>query len=174
MHNRACFSVTWNCQLKLSAHDHLNEYVNPFLKTTIPSSFWCQCLSWLGPPFPWRILSVLFLINLFLLTCKNSYSSLRPYQELMPTKEGPGLPSPNPITLGIRSLYWPGRLSRESIEVTKGQTDWASHTLTMALPLSQFAIGETWSEDAFEQTQKHSVFTGNTGIIIVSLGIPWH
>ena len=66
MNHRACCYVTSNCQSKLSVHAHLDEYIITLPGELCISSLQHQCLSWLGPPLPWGVCSVLSLINLFL------------------------------------------------------------------------------------------------------------
>ena len=122
MHNRACCCVTSNCQSKLSAHACLNEYVKslswkvPYLIFLVP----VPLLAW--PIFLLKYSFCAFLNKLVFATCKTSHSSFCPYQEQRPTKEGPLLHSRNPITLGIRSLYWPEEPVQRVYEVTKRQT----------------------------------------------------
>ena len=92
MHNTACCYVTCNWQSKLSAHTPLNEYVkalslNPHPATPVP----VPLLTW--PTSPLRCSFYPFHIKIFAVD-KTSNSSLGPYQEPKPTREGPLQPSP--------------------------------------------------------------------------------
>ena len=120
--NTACCCVTCNCQSRLSAHARLNEYVKS-LSWKVSYLFFLvpvPLLAW--PTFSLKYSFCSFLNKLVFATCKTSHSSLCPYQEPRPTKEGPHLPSPNPITLGVRRLYWPGEPEQRVHEVTKSWT----------------------------------------------------
>ena len=66
MHIRAYCYVICNCQSKPSVHTQLNEYVKALSSKLPQLIIWWQCLSWLGPPLPCGVLSVPYLINLFL------------------------------------------------------------------------------------------------------------
>ena len=66
MHNRAYCWVTCNRQSKWSVHACLHEYVKARSWNLCTLSFRHQCLSWLGPPLLWGVLSVLSSINMFL------------------------------------------------------------------------------------------------------------
>ena len=65
MHTIICCYVTCNCQSRLSVHARLDEYVTALSWKPHTTPFWHQCLSWLSPPLPCCVLSVLFSINFF-------------------------------------------------------------------------------------------------------------
>lgn len=77
----------------------------PVLKKPSTSPFWGHCLSWLGPPLHWGVLSVLN--KLAFATNKTSDSSLCPYQDPRPTREGPLQHSPNLVTEAWVSWFKP-------------------------------------------------------------------
>ena len=89
MHIRACCYVSCNCQSKLSVHTHLNEYVKalswklPYLIIPVP----VPLLAW--PTSPLWCYFCSLLNKLVFATDKASDSSLWPYQEPRPAREGP-------------------------------------------------------------------------------------
>ena len=77
MHHRACHYVTYKCQSKLSDRANLNENIKVLSLKHHPCppqhlTFLCQCLFWFGTPLPCGVLSVLSLINFFLLRVRPS------------------------------------------------------------------------------------------------------